>query len=199
MSIQTASKERAAARRDCQAGTLSPDFESKHGFIIRLFFWVILPAPWLHWIKIKAQSFMRLSWRKVLPVLCSEKSTQMKGCVRRSRAAAREGTDTGQTDTQLRPFATTHAEETCQGTAMEGSEARRARPRADFVVTFRAAMTAPSRLASGWSGIPRSCSRAWRSHLTRRGVRRGEQGTQGALPGRMRQAETAGTTASSSL
>lgn len=57
MYTQTASKERAAARRGCQAGTLSPDFECKHGFIIRLFFWVILAMPWPHWMEIKAQYF----------------------------------------------------------------------------------------------------------------------------------------------
>lgn len=48
---------RAAARSGCKAGTLSLNFECKHGFIIRLFFWVIQPMPWLHWIKIKAQYF----------------------------------------------------------------------------------------------------------------------------------------------
>lgn len=51
MSIQT------AARSGCKAGTLSLNFECKHRFIIRLFFWVIQPMPWLHWIKIKAQYF----------------------------------------------------------------------------------------------------------------------------------------------
>lgn len=48
---------RAAARSGCKAGTLSLNFECKHGFIIRLFFWVIQAMPWLHWIKIKAQYF----------------------------------------------------------------------------------------------------------------------------------------------
>lgn len=57
ISIQTTSKEGAAARRDCQAGTLSPDFEWKHRFIIRLFFWVLPPIPWLRWRKIKARHF----------------------------------------------------------------------------------------------------------------------------------------------
>lgn len=50
-------QKRAAARSGCKTGTLSLNFECKHRFIIRLFFWVIQPMPWLHWIKIKAQYF----------------------------------------------------------------------------------------------------------------------------------------------
>lgn len=50
-------QKRAAARSNCKAGTPSLNFECKHGFIIRLFFWVTQPMPWLHWIKIKAQFF----------------------------------------------------------------------------------------------------------------------------------------------
>lgn len=50
-------KRAAAARSYCKAGTHSLNSECKHRFIIRLFFWVTQPMPWLHWIKIKAQYF----------------------------------------------------------------------------------------------------------------------------------------------
>lgn len=132
MSIQTTSKERAAARRDCQAGTLSPDFECKRRFIIRLFFWVILPVPWLHWIKIKPRYFTNHppilmqaaawapqqeeapSWREacrkavLLGGWVPHWQTQPANCSPRWE---------GCTDTQLAPPATAHTAEPGQGKA----------------------------------------------------------------------------------
>lgn len=117
-------QKRAAARTDCKAETLSLNCEYKHGFIIRLFFWVTQPMPWLQLDKNKSIVLYRSPASPAVSCCPTERSSpQLKGGTQRSRVAPCQesqaqpwasGSTHWVTDAQVAPTATAHTAEPFQ-------------------------------------------------------------------------------------
>lgn len=90
MSIQTFKREQQQEVTAKQGHSLN--FECKLRFIIRLFFWVTQPMPWLHWIKIKHSCRSPASLDvSCCPCSAVRRSTQLKGGTQRGRVAPCQG------------------------------------------------------------------------------------------------------------